>query len=199
MLKLIISTFILFIITYTFNMSKTIYIMLFSILPVIMLSLFLLLNGFEFFSISIVTIYVGGIAVMFLFLILVIDMRSEEMGLEINQFQILWNIFFIILFVIIFYTVIIYFYNPLYFNGEDFELKVFKMEEISAWGDSIEMERIEFVEADELVLSIFDTFSDIYIIGFLMFKYFSIYVIAVGFFLLAATILAIMLCANIFR
>jgi NADH:ubiquinone oxidoreductase subunit 6 (subunit J) len=63
--------------------------MLFSILPVMMLSLFLLLNGFEFFSISMLTVYAGGIAVMFLFLILVIDMRDEEIGLEIIPNQIL--------------------------------------------------------------------------------------------------------------
>jgi len=83
----------------------------------------LLYCGFEFLALSFSMIYIGGIAVMFLFLILVIDVKVD------NTRKIVSRVSLILLFSFLMASVVFYFvffvlniYDPLQFNNFDFFL-----------------------------------------------------------------------------
>jgi NADH:ubiquinone oxidoreductase subunit 6 (subunit J) len=78
---------------------------------------------FEFLGLIFATVYVGGIAVMFLFLILTVDVRVEN-----NEKVFIWKqmvlskLIFSIVLSIIFSFAFLYFCDPLMFASVDFYL-----------------------------------------------------------------------------
>src|ERR1700758_1578311 len=75
---IIISFLIAFLINNFFIYNKTSYLLIFSIFIFNSISILFFILELEFIAITFSMIYVGGIAVMFLFLILVVDVNIEN-------------------------------------------------------------------------------------------------------------------------
>ena len=182
-----------YIFLYTFYFSKTIYIMLYSVIMFFFSFMFLIYIEFEFFAISILTIYIGGIAVMFLFLIMVIDL-SDEAYLMTNDSNFLINFILILGFSLVTYYFFIAYYDPLFFRSNVSIDMVGSYRYLLNFFPTHGNVRIKFLIRD--LVMIFINFNDLDILGFYLYVYFGPYIVAVGLFLLVATVVAIMVSVN---
>ena len=110
---LFLSTFMCFFINSVFRFNRTVFILLSSVLVFLFVSFFIIFLGFEFLGLVFATVYVGGIVVMFLFLILIVDVRVENTQKLVFKskdffFTLIFSIFFTLFFSIFF----IYSYCP---------------------------------------------------------------------------------------
>jgi NADH-quinone oxidoreductase subunit J len=109
-------------VTTVFYFNKTIYTLLTSLFAFLFVSGYLLYISFEFLALAFVMTYIGGIAVMFLFLVLVVDVKDENVKTlffsNYNYFEVVGltsvsSLFFTFLFITI--------YNPFIFNDTIFQ------------------------------------------------------------------------------
>ena len=75
---IILNVILIFFINIIFCFNRTVYVLLTSLLLFLLTSFIFIFFEFEFLGLIFGTVYVGGIAVMFLFLILTVDVRVEN-------------------------------------------------------------------------------------------------------------------------
>jgi NADH:ubiquinone oxidoreductase subunit 6 (subunit J) len=124
LLKLtILSSVLVFFINIIFCFNRTVYILLTSLLLFLLTSFIFIFFEFEFLGLMFATIYVGGIAVMFLFLILTVDVRVENTErVFIWRQMVLSKLVFSIIFSMLFSFIFLYFCDPMMFASVDFYL-----------------------------------------------------------------------------
>lgn len=124
LLKLIILNIVLvFFINIIFCFNRTVYVLLTSLLLFLLTSFIFIFFEFEFLGLIFGTVYVGGIAVMFLFLILTVDVRVENNEkIFIWKQMILSKVIFSVVFSVIFSFAFLYFCDPMLFASVDFYL-----------------------------------------------------------------------------
>src|ERR1051325_7031624 len=86
---------LIFIFNRIFGLSKTPYILVLSIFLFILVGVFLFFLELEFVATAFIIIYLGGIAVIFLFLIIVLDAKIENIVNYAISFDWLKNSFFV--------------------------------------------------------------------------------------------------------
>lgn len=184
-------------VSYTFRLTKTVYVMLYSVLVLLFVFMQLITIEFEFFAISVLTVYVGGIAVMFLFLIITVDLK-EEAKPSFRRNLTFWPYFFLALFVVF----VVYWYLALSYDPKFFDpLSI--INDIRA-GKHCPVDQLTHIDNvdDRLTAQTyhytyyFMDFTDINILGWYCYRVLSPYVVAVGLFLFIATLTAVMLCTN---
>lgn len=121
---------LLFILTYLLNniflFNRTIYTLLCAVVVFIFVSFYIIYLGFEFLGLSFFITYVGGIAVMFLFLIVVSDAKHEN-SKELKRYLPKKNLYlvFLIFFCVIFFSLIFFLsYDFTLFNNYQFKMFV---------------------------------------------------------------------------
>lgn len=204
-----------------FRFNKTVFILLASILVFLFVSFFIVLLGFEFLGLVFAMVYIGGIVVMFLFLILIVDVRVENTQKTVFNnndffFTFVLSFLFTIFFSLFFYLS----YCPLLANNTSFYLFFNKAEicrsdvsfinfykfnfEIDFDTSLLLKEEFKFRQFynDDFVLnSVLNSFSfnEIDILGVTLFEQHGLLLCLIGLFLLIATIVAVILCLNIFN
>ena len=208
---LFLSIFMCFFINSIFRFNRTVFILLSSVLVFLFVSFFIVFLGFEFLGLVFATVYVGGIVVMFLFLILIVDVRVENTQKLIFRNK---DFFFTFFFSIFF----IYNYCPSLANNFSF-YKFFN--DSQACSSSYEFLRISSFtgernfDANNLIIEkikkFFDIehqtdvlldnqiFDEIYMLGVIFPEQHGLLLCLAGLFLLIATIVAVILCLNIFN
>ena len=228
-----------FLINAIFCFNRTVYVLLVSILSALSTSIVYIVLEFEFLGLVFATVYVGGIAVMFLFLILTVDVRVENNEKVFVWAQMkLWKIISSVVFSTIFSFIFLWFCDPMLFASVDFYLFCNKKILLS-W--SYVDEPVYLVHQKEALFShiltnyldpssvvysnhdieykmwkdvsnytpftvefFFDYFvyndyiDDVYTLGVLFFFYHSPLLVLIGLFLLVTTIVAVIICLNIF-
>ena len=117
---IIISFLIAFLINNFFIYNKTSYLLIFSIFIFNSISVLFFILELEFIAITFSMIYVGGIAVMFLFLILVVDVNIENVeGSKIVELKLL-PCFIIALITVVIVQLLIFNFDAFTFNTIDF-------------------------------------------------------------------------------
>jgi NADH:ubiquinone oxidoreductase subunit 6 (subunit J) len=192
-LKLLIIIIIISIfINLIFIFNKTAYTLISSVLVFLFVSCFFLFLELEFIAIAFAIVYIGGIAVMFLFLILVIDVRIENTK---NLFFTNNNYFIIVSLTIflsfLFSILYIQYYDPFVFNSFDFSYHAYN--NLFLKNNGIYYDKLYFIN------NMNSNFIDIYILGFYLLKFHSLLIILIGFYLFVATIVSIVLCTIIFK
>ncbi len=110
---LFLSTIMCFLINSLFRFNRTVFILLSSVLVFLFVSFFIVFLGFEFLGLIFATVYVGGIVVMFLFLILIVDVRVENtQKLIFKNKDFFFTLFFSIVFTLFFSVFFMYNYCP---------------------------------------------------------------------------------------
>jgi NADH:ubiquinone oxidoreductase subunit 6 (subunit J) len=182
-------------------------------------SFFIVFLGFEFLGLIFATVYVGGIIVMFLFLILIVDVRVENtQKLIFKNKDFFFTLFFSIFFTLFFSIFFIYNYCPTLGNTFHF-YKFFNDAKICPTACTedfyLNLDEIQLAGIDttkDLIINkffsfeyILDNFSDnldfdeIYMLGVIFPEQHGLLLCLIGLFLLIATIVAVILCLNIFN
>jgi NADH:ubiquinone oxidoreductase subunit 6 (subunit J) len=148
----------------------------------------------EFLALAFAMVYIGGIAVMFLFLILIIDVKIENTKnlIYTNSKFLLITIITIVCSFIVSYIYLIFF-DPFIFNNVDFQEVLVK--NLYIVSNSI---YFDFDILNYYYICDFD-FSDLFILGVYLFKSYSILLLLIAVFLFIATIVSILLCTSIFE
>jgi len=204
-LKLIIlNSIIAILVNCLFCFNRTSYILLHSIMLFLFSAAYMVYLEFEFLGLIFATIYVGGIAVMFLFLILVVDVRVENSRkLLFWDRKLLFRIFLTISLATFFSYVFLLLVEPtLFFNIDffincnsqlirwDLELTKYVPNNYAKFGTTFI--RKYFVDA-------VDNVDDIYVLGVLLFTDHPVLLVIAGLFLLIVTIVSVILCMNIYN
>jgi NADH-quinone oxidoreductase subunit J len=126
--------------------------------------------GMEFFGLVFLIILMGGISVMFLFILLIIDVRAEN---NKKTFYFHYSFFISLIFSTIFTGFLVYFYL-FYFNPH--------------LGTDIFYDIIAF-----------NNINEIFIISFLLLAEHYVLLLLIGFLLFLATITALILAVNVFE
>lgn len=193
---LILTIFFSLLINLIFIFNKTVYTLVTSVFIFLFVCGFILYLDFEFLAIAFAMIYVGGIAVMFLFLILIIDVKVENTkNLFFTNSSFFSLVFLTSFFSFIISFLVLYIYDPYSFNN----ILLFETFQSSFFNTSLS--KIFF---DQSVISCFYyicdfNFSDIFILGVYFYKYNSILLLFIALYLFIATIVAIFLCTSIFE
>lgn len=218
---IILNLLILLVLTYLvnsiFRLNKTVYILLYAVLVFIFISFYLIYLGFEFLALSFFITYIGGIAVMFLFLIIVLNVKLEN-SREIkkpffkNYFYILLlNLILVVIFSILFFWV----YNYEMFNSREFyqevssifidqptllgtlldKTELFNFYPLTFRGHSLyKVHDLWDYNFDVTLMHEFNNlqseYSDIFTLGVFLYKEHYLILIAIAFFLLVAIILS---------
>jgi NADH:ubiquinone oxidoreductase subunit 6 (subunit J) len=188
---IIISFLIAFLINNFFIYNKTSYLLIFSIFIFNSISILFFILELEFIAITFSMIYVGGIAVMFLFLILVVDVNIENVeGSKIITLKLL-PCFIIALVTIVTVQLLVINFDAFTFNTLDF---------IEFSSDLINFNF--YINLDEIFiynqLGIFNAI-DLWILSISLFKSFSILIILVAIYLFVAIIVSLIFCSNVFE
>ena len=110
-------TLILLFILYIFCLTKTAYILFFSILVFIVSFIYILYLELEFIGLVFIITYIGGIAVMFLFLVLVLNTKQESKQLKIADIiNIIFLWIFIAVIVLCLSVILSFIYDPFLFD-----------------------------------------------------------------------------------
>lgn len=185
-----------FIINIIFIFNKTIYTLIASVLVFLFVSIFLLFLDLEFLALSFSMIYIGGIAVMFLFLILIVDVKVENTkNIFFTNHNYLLLVGLTLFFSFFFSFIYIEFFNPFIFNDIFFQGAVLRNDFSILSNYSI---YFDFGISTFYYVSDFN-FSDLFILGFYLFRFCSFNILLVAIYLFIATIIAILLSANIFE
>lgn len=184
-----------FIINIIFIFNKTIYTLITSVLVFLFVSIFLLFLDLEFIALSFSMIYIGGIAVMFLFLILIVDVKVENTkNIFFTNHNYLLLVGLTVFFSFFFSFVYIEFFDPFIFNDIFFQNAVlinnFFMRTNVIYFD---FDVLTFYYVSDI------NFSDLFILGFYLFRFCSFNILLIAIYLFIATIIAILLSANIFE
>jgi len=153
---------------FIFLAKNPVYSLLFLILAFCNSSLLLFLFDVEFLGLVFIIIYVGAVAVLFLFVIMMLNIKKIEIK-SLNTS--IFSIFFTILFLMVFHFNLIL--ETLFFNGSD--LNNFFYNKL---GES------------------FDSLSNIDVMGQVLFNYYNLLVLIAGFILLIAILGAVCLTLN---
>lgn len=149
-----------------FNCQNPVYSLLFLILNFCFSAAILLLFRIEFLSLLCIMIYVGAVAVLFLFVIMMINTKNLKFDLSLEQSTI-WASFFSFYILEFFYS-----YDNFYFNPSFYSFFLL----------SLNLDLINF--------------SNIDVIGFSLYNFYSVSIILTGFILLIALIGSICLTLN---
>jgi NADH:ubiquinone oxidoreductase subunit 6 (subunit J) len=191
---LLIISIVAFTVNIIFIFNKTVYTLITSVFIFLFSSIFLLYLELEFLALSFAIIYIGGIAVMFLFLILIVDVKVENTKsiffsnnsyISISLLTILSSFISSIIFLV--------FYNPFNFNLIFF-LDLLTYLDIQDFNEVDEILKLNFylVEDDFLYL-------DLAILGVFFLRFHPLLLILIALYLFIATVVSILLCVNIFE
>lgn len=217
-MKFFFGLILILILTYLLNkiflFNRTIYTLLYAVIVFISISCYFIYLGFEFLGLSFFITYVGGIAVMFLFLIVVSDVKHEN-SKEIKKFMSKKDLYivFLIFFCVIFFSLgFLLAYDFALFN--DYEFKVFVLNDFSRehieklfrwYWRSFDNEYDFKVFYINKITDLFNGvgnitfynwynshifYSDIFILGSFIYKEHYLFVIVISFFLFVAIVLA---------
>lgn len=184
-----------FIINIIFIFNKTIYTLITSVLVFLFVSIFLLFLDLEFIALSFSMIYIGGIAVMFLFLILIVDVKVENTkNIFFTNHNYLLLVGLTVFFSFFFSFVYIEFFDPFIFNDIFFQNAVLI-------NNFFMRTNVIYFDFDVLTFYYISdiNFSDLFILGFYLFRFCSFNILLIAIYLFIATIIAILLSANIFE
>lgn len=192
-------------ITLIFSFNRTFYSLFLSSTLFLFISFFLVYLDMEFLGLSFAMIYTGGIAVMFLFLILLIEVKFENPKSLLNNFK--YDFSFLLSF--LFSSFFSYYFIE---NFSFYELnKILLLDYDTLFMFEINHDYIytkydlskgDNFYNDEFILEYFflnNNFSDTYILGVSLFKYHSILIILIGIFLLVSTLISLYLSSTIFE
>ena len=212
---LFLSIIMSFLINSIFRFNRTVFILLSSVLVFLFVSFFIVFLGFEFLGLIFATVYVGGIVVMFLFLILIVDVRVENtQKLIFKSKDFFFTLFFSVFFTLFFSVFFMYSYCPTvantfhfykFFNDSLIFPQVALQYEENFYHDQYEIspELIEykFFSLESVLDNLFDytSFDEIEMLGIIFPEQHGLLLCLVGLFLLIATIVAVILCLNIFN
>lgn len=216
-MTIIFGLILLFILAYLLNniflFNRTIYTLLCAVIVFIFVSCYLIYLGFEFLGLSFFITYVGGIAVMFLFLIVVSDVKNEN-SKELKRYLPKKNLYlvFLIFFCVVFFSLsFLLSYDFTLFNNYQFKIFVLndffgehikKVLKYSIASSSDYYFRIFYIKEITNLFKGFDNiifynwynshvfYSDIFILGSFIYKELPLFIIVISFFLLIAIILA---------
>lgn len=207
------------------SLSKTPYILVLSIFLFLVVGIFLFFLELEFIATAFIIIYVGGIAIIFIFLIIVLDSRSENMVNYAISFEWVKNSVIVSLLVTFFYKIILFYYSPLMFNSILFKQMqistLYPFKAVSFYLSCLSSDLFQIINQPGGLLryklklyyksiSMYDTwfdtafywfsdFQDLFILGSVAFKNFSVEITMVAVFLFLATIVAISMSSTIFK
>jgi hypothetical protein len=148
----------------------------------------------EFLALSFAMIYIGGIAVMFLFLILIVDVKVEntkKIFFTNNNYFILSCLTVILSF--FFSCVYLFFFDPFLFNTVEFQDIILSDDFIISNSIYFEFDILNYYYIQD-----FD-FSDLFILGVYFFRFCSFNILLIAFYLFISTIIAIFLCTSVFE
>ena len=187
-----ISFLIAFLINEIFIYNKTSYLLIFSIFIFNSVSVLFFILELEFIAITFSMIYVGGIAVMFLFLIMVVDVNVENSeGSKIKELSVLPCLLIPALSIITVYLLMINF-DAYLFNSLDF---IEIASDLIAVNFSINVSDSFFLHQQLLAINS----VDIWILSIVLFKSFYLLIILIAMYLFVAIIVALIFCSNIFE
>lgn len=186
-LWLLLLLFIIKFINYGFKLRKTIYTVLWSVIVIIICSLYLVYLNLEFIAISITLIYVGGIFALFLFLIISINDYTENYNFYDKKID-----YLVLINTVIFTNFFIFLYQPGHLKFNDY---YFISYNLSAFYTEIPLNYnfICFFDNTYDFLFFTDTifFSDLFIFSYFLFYNFSIHLISIAFLLTISPICSI--------
>lgn len=190
----LLTTLIIKFINYGFKLKKTIYLILWSILVIIMGSCYLIHLNFEFIAISIILIYAGGIFALSLSLIVSINDYMEHFVFYDKKIEYLVSVS-----IVLFTGFFLYLYHPNLFNINH---PYFINEYTIYYFDTINLFNFQFLYSSDtnyeflfLMDNIF--FSDLFILSYFLFHKFSIHLISIALLLTLSPICSIMLINKI--
>jgi len=215
---LLLSTFMCFFINSVFRFNRTVFILLSSVLVFLFVSFFIVFLGFEFLGLVFATVYVGGIVVMFLFLILIVDVRVENtQKLVFKSKDFFFTLIFSIFFTLIFSIFFIYNYCPILANNTTFFnffnnvqvcfAKPTYLDELHHMGGmedpvyEFAAKKPEVIYTKNYIFYLFlekGVFNETIILSEAFLQQHGVLLCLAGLFLLVATIVAVILCLNIF-
>lgn len=183
-----------FIVNIIFIFNKTVYTLVTSVLVFLFVSIFLLFLDLEFLALSFAMIYIGGIAVMFLFLILIVDVKVENTkNIFFTNNYYFTAVVFTVFFSFFISVIYISFFDPFSFNSIYFQ-DIIKNDDFLL-SNSI---NFNFDILNYYYICDFD-FSDLFILGVYFFKFYSINILLIGAYLFIATTIAISLSTSVFE
>ena len=162
--------FLCFLLNVIFYFNRTVYVLLGSLLAYFIAVALLFYCGMEFFGLVFLIILMGGISVMFLFILLIVDVRAEN---NKKSFYFHYSFFVSLLFSTIFTSFLVYFY--LFIFNPKLSIEVF------------------------FDIIAFNNINEIFIISFLLMAEHYALLLLIGFLLFLATITSLILAVNVFE
>jgi NADH:ubiquinone oxidoreductase subunit 6 (subunit J) len=152
---------------------------------------YLIFLNFEFIALSLLLLYIGGILVMFIFLILAINDYEEGSKISTPSLSTQVNIIIMVVAFLLLYF-LTYLYNPLLVNLENLQFFIFLSNEYSLV-DVAFIDQLYFSNTKLRVYIICDlfNFSDVFILGYVFFAEYPSYVVVLSILLLVATVAAL--------
>jgi NADH:ubiquinone oxidoreductase subunit 6 (subunit J) len=175
-----------------FVYNKTSYLLIFSIFAFNSISVLFFVLELEFIAITFSMIYVGGIAVMFLFLIMLVDVNLENSeGSKIKELSNIPYFLIPVLSISIVYILLLNF-DVYLFNSLDF---IEASNDLIALNFSINVGDTFFLQQQLLAINSID----IWILSVVLFKSFYLLVILIAMYLFVAIIVSLIFCSNVFE
>ena len=187
-----ISFLITFLINEIFIYNKTSYLLIFSIFIFNSISILFFVLELEFIAITFSMIYVGGIAVMFLFLIMVVDVNLENSeGSKIRKSSLV-PCFFISFLSIFIVFMLMFNFDVYLFNSLDF---IEISNDVIFRNLSINVGDYFFFQHSLLAINSID----IWVLSIVLFKSFYLLLILIAMYLFVAIIVSLIFCSNVFE
>ena len=196
----IVNILVAFFMNKIFLYNKTSYLLIGSIFLFMFASIIFFTLELEFLAITFSMIYVGGIAVMFLFLILVVDVNIENVeGTKLVDLK------FVDCLIISLISIILTFI--LYINFDIFlfnEVEIFFIDNVFEYNNSNYLYN-EFLETlydlyfiQNYPLNLVN-FLDLWILSFILFKSFYVVLMLMAYYLFVAIVVSLIFCSNTFE
>jgi NADH-ubiquinone oxidoreductase chain 6 len=160
---------------------------------------YLILIGINFIGISYIIVYIGAIAVLFLFVIMMINIRLTDILETGNQYTKTLPLALLIVtfFIYIFAKFIPFFYNYLSLDNSNFlfSLNLYNNNNLYDLLNNIDLSNLDLLTINKAD-NIFNNFLQIEVIGFNLYTYGAILLIICSFILLLSMFAAIIISRN---
>jgi NADH-ubiquinone oxidoreductase chain 6 len=172
---------------------------LFLITTFVSAACYLILIGINFIGISYIIVYIGAIAVLFLFVIMMINIRLTDILETGNQYTKTLPLALLIVtfFIYIFAKFIPFFYNYLSLDNSNFlfSLNLYNNNNLYDLLNNIDLSNLDLLIINKAD-NIFNNFLQIEVIGFNLYTYGAILLIICSFILLLSMFAAIIISRN---
>jgi NADH-ubiquinone/plastoquinone oxidoreductase subunit 6 len=176
-----------------FVYNKISYLLTFSIFAFSSISVLFFVLELEFIAITFYMIYVGGITVMFLFLITLVDVNLENPeGSKIKKFSNTLYFLIPVLSINIVYMLLLLSFDAYLLNFLNF---IEASSDLIALNFSISVGDIFFLQQQLLAFNSID----IWILNVILFKPFYLLIILIAMYLFVAIIVSLIFCSNVFE